>query len=576
MTTNEKVNILLVDDQPARLLSYEAILGGLGQNLVKVGSGVEALQRLMHDEFAVILLDVNMPGMDGFETATLIHQHPRFERTPIIFVTALHVTDMDRLTGYELGAIDYVYVPVVPEVLKSKVSVLVELYLKRRELQRLNQNLERANVELAAANSTLQAEKARELERLNGTLEQANAELARANHTLEEEIVARRRLEDVLRDADRRKDEFLAMLAHELRNPLAPIRNGAELVRQCAGDDAEMLSFCDVIDRQVEHLMRLVDDLLDVSRITQGKINLKKEPVDVGRFVARAIETSRPLIDSRGHTLEVDLADGADLRVLGDETRLAQVIGNLLNNAAKYTDRGGSIRIAVERDGDARVAIRVRDSGVGIPREMLPKVFDLFTQIGHTLERAQGGLGVGLALVQRLVLMHGGEVAASSAGPGQGSEFVIFLPVLGAGVPCVSPQPQRAPPATPSARRILVVDDNVDSALSLALLLKKEGNEVATAHDGVEALELAARFLPEVVLLDIGMPRMNGYDAARRLRDQPGGKDLLLIALTGWGQSDVRDRIQEAGFDVHIVKPVDSLSLSRLLVASDSRLRSVS
>src|SRR5688572_22158285 len=272
MDHDDLVNLLLVDDQPARLLSYEAILGDLGHRIVKAASGNEALSALMRDEFAVILLDVAMPGIDGFETAALIHQHPRHEKTPIVFVTAFHVTDLDRLKGYELGAIDYVYVPVVPEILRSKVAVLIDLYRKERELVRLNRSLGLANAELAAANALLEAEKTRELESLNATLARANHDLARANASLKEEIGERTRLEETLKEADRRKDEFIAMLAHELRNPLAPIVNGLELMRLKDFEDPELVWSRDVIGRQVKHLSRLVEDLLDVSRITQGKI----------------------------------------------------------------------------------------------------------------------------------------------------------------------------------------------------------------------------------------------------------------------------------------------------------------
>jgi signal transduction histidine kinase len=565
----DQVNILLVDDQPSRLLSYEAILGDLGENLVRAGSGDEALQRLMKTEFAVILLDVSMPGMDGFETATLIHQHPRFERTPIIFVTAHHVTDLDRMKGYGLGAVDYVFVPVVPEILRSKVMVFTQLHRQRRELQRLNESLERANTELAAANSTLQAEKTRELERLNRTLEAANADLGRANRTLHGEIAERERLEEALREVDRRKDEFLAMLAHELRNPLAPILNVVQLMRLKQIQDAEMLWCRDVIERQAEHLTRLVDDLLDVSRITQGKIKLQKQTIEIADIVSRAVEAGRPLMDARRHALTVEVPS-EPLYVEGDPTRLSQVLGNLLNNAAKYTEDGGRIRLTVERcanpDGRSDVVLRVRDSGVGIPAEMLPKVFDLFTQVERTLDRAQGGLGIGLALVRRLVEMHGGTVTAASEGENQGSEFVVRLPLAARAADAAeAPAPVSTSSAPRAGRRVLVVDDNRDSARTMTLLLRKMGNEVATAYDGAEAVEAAASFSPDVVLLDIGLPVLNGYDAARAIRARANGKSMTLVALTGWGQEDDRRRSREAGIDLHIVKPVDRRILQQLL-----------
>jgi signal transduction histidine kinase len=570
----EKANILLVDDQPARLMTYEAILSELGANLVLASSGVEALERLMKDDFAVILLDVSMPGMDGFETASLIHEHPRFEKTPIIFVTGIHFTDLDRLKGYELGAVDYVYVPVVPKILRSKVAVLVELHTKRRELQKLNASLAEANAELARANSTLQAEKTRELLSMNEVLASANRDLAEANRTLQSEMVVRERLERALREADRRKDEFLAVLSHELRNPLAPILNAVQLLRTRTGGDRESEWSSEVIERQTEILRRLVDDLLDVSRITQGKINLQLEPVELSLVVARAVETLRPLIDAREHDLVIDLPPES-LRVLGDSTRLAQAVGNLLSNAVKYTDAGGRIHLSIARTqaaGGEQAAIRVTDTGAGIPAAMLPRVFDLFTQIDRTLDRAQGGLGIGLAVVQRLVELHGGSVSARSEGEGRGSEFVIQLPLLDAAYTAVrAPAELPTPGASALGRRVLVADDNVDAAQALAIRLRRAGSEVEIAYDGVQAVEVAARFLPTVALLDIGMPKLDGYGAARRIREQPWGRTMVLIALTGWGQQEVRDRTQEAGFDAHLVKPADFPALLRLLAELSSR-----
>jgi len=347
MAVVDKVNILMVDDQPARLLTYQTVLGELGQNLVCARSGAEALEKLMREEFAVVLLDVSMPDMDGFEAARLIHNHPRFEKTPIIFVTGVHVTELDRLKGYKVGAVDYVSIPVVPEILRSKVAVLVELYCKRRELQELNRNLARANEQLAAANATLQAEKNRELQILNTTLQHANAELERANHTLQNEVAERLRAEGALKEADRHKDEFLAMLAHELRNPLAPILNALQLMRR-KPSESQLQWSGEVIDRQLRYLTRLVDDLLDVSRITRGKITLAREAVELGGLVSRAVETVQPVIEERGHELTLNVAHG-DVRMNGDPVRLVQAIGNVLGNAAKYTNRGGRIEMSAGR-----------------------------------------------------------------------------------------------------------------------------------------------------------------------------------------------------------------------------------
>lgn len=559
----EKVNILLVDDQPARLLTYQSVLSELGQNLVAVRSGAEALEKLMQQEFAVVLLDVSMPDMDGFETAELIHDHPRFERTPIIFVTGVHVSELDRLKGYRLGAVDYVSVPVVPEILRGKVAVLVELYCKRRELRELNRSLAQANDKLAAANVTLQAEKTRELEVLNATLQRANAELERANRSLHSEVGERSRAERALQAADRNKDEFLAILAHELRNPLAPILNAVRLMRMRPAEEQFKWSQ-DVIQRQVTHLTRLVDELLDVSRITRGKITLSREPMDVATLITRAIETVQPLMQERGHEFVVDTPH-APLRVDGDPVRLTQALGNVLGNAAKYTARGGRISLSCGQNG-GNVEIRVRDNGIGIPAELLPRIFDLFTQLDHrTPDHHVSGLGIGLALVRRLVHMHGGRVAASSEGAGLGSEFTISLPALTGEAPRSDQQPPLGDDAPAIPRRILVVDDNEDALDSLAALLKLCGHEVFSAANGLLALEAAERHLPDVVLLDIGMPVLDGYEVARRIRAREWGKTVTLVALTGWGQDADRRRSQEAGFDSHLVKPLDLDRLTRLL-----------
>ena len=578
MGLNNKVNVLLVDDQPARLLTYESILSELGQNLVRAGSGLEALEKLMKDEFAVVLLDVSMPDMDGFEAATLIHQHPRFEKTPIIFVTGVHISELDRLKGYKVGAVDYVSIPVVPEILRGKVAVLIELYTKRRELQELNRNLAQANERLAEANTTLQAEKTRELETLNRILQRANQELEAANRSLQTEVTERTRIELALKEADRHKDEFLAMLAHELRNPLAPIHNAVRLMHRQELADPQLVWSRDVIGRQLAHLTRLVDDLLDVSRITRGKINLNKEVLELGDLVVRTVETVQPLIDERGHTLTVAVPPSS-LTVLGDPTRLSQALGNVLTNAAKYTERGGQIELSARQLG-AEVEIRVRDDGIGIPPDLMPRIFNLFTQLDRSSGPSQSGLGIGLALVQRLIEMHGGSVAAHSEGPGQGSEFVIRLPTyireklkseLTSQQPSVLEQSMmNAEGAARTQRRILVADDNNDALESLATLLQLSGHEVYTAANGAVALESAEQHRPEVVLLDIGMPKLDGYEVARRIRSQPWGQRITLVALTGWGQDSDRRRSQEAGFDSHLVKPLDLDKLTELLAALPS------
>jgi PAS domain S-box-containing protein len=379
------------------------------------------------------------------------------------------------------------------------------------------------------------------------------------------DITARRLLEDALRDADRRKDEFLATLAHELRNPLAPLRNSLEILKIPRLDSGTLQQTRAMMERQVHHLVRLVDDLLDVSRVTRGKIELRKESVELANVVARAVETVQPLIAVQGHRLDLSLPNES-LLLDADPVRLAQVVGNLLVNAAKYTEANGHIWLAATREGDA-VTLRVRDDGIGIAPELLPQIFELFVQADHTSSKAQGGLGVGLTLAQNLVQMHGGTIEAHSAGLGKGSEFVVRLPLLVREQESPSERVEAGGvlerPST--GRRVLVVDDNRDAATSLAMLLRMLGHEAEIAHDGVTALASASTFLPHLVLLDIGMPGMDGYEVARRLRQQPGMESIMLAALTGWGQMEDRRRTLEAGFHHHLVKPLEVSALEQVL-----------
>jgi signal transduction histidine kinase/ActR/RegA family two-component response regulator len=362
-----------------------------------------------------------------------------------------------------------------------------------------------------------------------------------------------------LREADRKKDEFLATLAHELRNPLAPMRNAVEILRaRCAGND-ELAWPVGVLDRQVELMARLLEDLLDVSRISRNRLELRTERVDLAAVVEAALVTSQPLIAARGHQFDLTMP-GEPIPLDADPQRLAQVFANLLNNAAKFTEEGGSIRLAAERDGD-QVVVTVADTGIGISAEMLPHIFEIFSQENPTEVRSQGGLGVGLSLVKGLVALHGGSVEVHSEGAAQGTSFVVRLPVAVAAT--LRRKEAARPEASSSTRRVLVVDDNHDSADSLAALLKILGHEVTTAYDGAQAVETAAELRPEVVLLDIGMPVLDGFEACRRIREQPWGRDMHLIALTGWGQDDDRRRSREAGFDSHLVKPVDADELIR-------------
>jgi signal transduction histidine kinase len=680
MSDSQKTKILIVDDLAEKLLVYQVILQELGQELIFAHSGTEALKQILQHDFAVILLDVNMPDMDGFETAALIRNRKRSSHTPIIFVTAF--ADEVRMSeGYAHGAVDYILSPVVPEVLRAKVKVFVDLFRMTEQVKHQAEEqiafmeersrraaAEEANRRLAflaragaivgqsldydgttrdiarisvpslgdhavvarpgATSGTWQVVEAfdepsgptiRELpgwegpsarwrEAIEKTLAQgelttsfsqatgepesnfdpdriflplrargrtlgvlaASRESSRrtfspADITMAEALAARAaialdnaRLYKEVENADRQKNEFLSMLAHELRNPLAPIRNALTFLRMSGDNDPDVIWARELIDRQVTHLVRLVDDLLDVSRITRGKIRIELAGVDLAAVVSGAVETSRPLIEAGLHRLEVSLPE-EPLWVNADQARLSQVLSNLLNNAAKYTPEGGSISISAVRDGaDARIC--VRDNGMGIPPEMLASVFDLFTQVDRSLDRSQGGLGIGLTLVQRLVELHGGRVQVASEGPGRGSEFIVRLPLAHA-----PPQsPANAPADTsvaplPTAQRlkILVVDDNVEAADSLGRLLRIEGHQVSCAYDGLSAVEFAKKIRPNVAILDLGLPGIDGFEVARRLRNGREQAGLLLFALSGYGQEEDHRRSAQAGFDKHFNKPLD-------------------
>ncbi len=370
---------------------------------------------------------------------------------------------------------------------------------------------------------------------------------------------------ECLKQADRRKDEFLATLAHELRNPLAPIRNSVQILRMAAGGDSASERVCEMMERQVNHMIRLVDDLMEVSRITRGIIELRKEDTELATVIRSAVETSRPVIEGHQHQLAISLPR-EPIHLFGDAVRLGQVFANLLNNAAKYTEPRGQIWLTARcQEGDAVVS--VRDNGIGLSPEMLPAVFEIFMQADRSTNRAQGGLGIGLTLVKNLVELHGGSIAATSAGLGKGCEFVVRLPI--------STRKSRQPVAPANdhqdsslpRRRVLVVDDNRDAAVSLGMLLKLLGTDVQVANDGTGALQAVAAFRPNVVLLDIGMPGMDGFEVARRIRANRAYDEIVLIALTGWGQTEDRDRTRAAGFDHHLVKPADMPALKSLLAA---------
>jgi signal transduction histidine kinase/DNA-binding response OmpR family regulator len=670
----EKVNILVVDDLPEKHVVFRSILDELGQNIVSARSGQEALRYILEMEFAVILLDVNMPDIDGLETAQLIRQYKKSAQTPIVFITA-YVDERQAKRGYALGAVDYIPSPVVPEVLRSKVRVFVELFRMNRQLQmqaaarealarseaareaaeeaihradflaEASQMLSRSlkiedtvmamfdvavpmladHAIVAQANDDGSVKQLEHFPRTDGesplpegmrdALAQALAhksfkiwqEGARAaaicpllaggsargalvlvgtrdtfdpaRVALIKEVASRAsiamenaRLYTAVQEADRRKNEFLAMLAHELRNPLAPIRNAVHIMQGPDVTQATMNWARDVIGRQADHMARLIDDLLDVSRIVQGKVVVRPEKLSLASLVERSVEASAPRIAGRDQMLVVELPEQA-VELHGDAVRLAQVLSNLINNASKFS--GAHTRITLGATyADGEVTISVKDQGAGIDPAFLPHIFELFAQADQSLDRSQGGLGIGLTLVKHLVELHGGRVGAHSEGTGRGTEVVVTLPARLATeaqpLPLASARKPLIAAKVPS--RILVVDDLAASAETLMTLLQMEGFEVKVASEGMAALKIAEDFRPDVVLLDIGLPGMNGFEVAHRLRTQPESRDALLIALTGYGEAESRTRSAQAGFDFHMVKPADvNLLLSMLANPQQAR-----
>ena len=543
---NSPINILIVDDEPKNLVVLETVLADPAYRLVRARSADEALLALIADDYALLILDIRMPGMSGFELAEMIKQRKKTAQVPIIFLTAYYNEDQHVLEGYGSGAVDYLHKPVNPPVLRSKVAIFADLHRKSRELAIAN----RALVTEVAERRSAQAQ----LRELNETLEQRVADRTEAL----------RQIEESLREAGDKKDKFIAILAHELRNPLAPIRNAVNIIH-CMGTIDPELAWCrDVIDRQVTQMTHLLEDLLDVSRITRTKLTLRREPLDLAAVAEQAIEIAQPFIEESGQKLTVTLPPEV-IMVNGDLTRLAQVLSNLLINAAKYSHRrDGQIALSAERDSDV-VTIRVKDNGIGIAAENMPHIFEMFGQVESALKRSQGGLGIGLALSKALIEMHDGSIRAYSEGPGRGSEFVLRIPIADIQA---APNPANSKPAAarPMVKyRILIADDLRDNADSLALLLQAMGNEVAVAYGGAEAVRVVESFAPDVVFLDLGMPEVDGYEACRRIRAHAWGRDVVIVALTGWGEKNYRRRTNEAGFDHHIVKPLDTNTLEGLL-----------
>ncbi|WP_332825050.1 response regulator [Ramlibacter sp.] len=531
MTETDTVNILIVDDEPRNLAVLESVLDDPGYRLVRAMSGDAALLALMADEFAVLVLDVRMPGMTGFELAQMVKERRKTARIPIIFLSAYYNEDQHVLEGYGTGAVDYLHKPVNPAVLRSKVAVFAELHKKTRQLEMAN----------------------RQLSDLNESLDQRVRERTRELQESEARLM----------DASRRKDEFLATLAHELRNPLSPMRNAVHFLKLRGPATQDVQWSSDVIDRQVAAMGRLIDDLMDVSRINQGRIELRRAVVSLDEVLADAVETIQPQIDGSGHKLTVIEPPGR-LMVDADRGRLSQVFMNLLSNAAKYTDPGGQIEVRVVSEAGHAV-VSFHDSGIGIQSHRLEAVFDMFSQEEPAISRSRGGLGIGLSLTRKLVQLHGGNVTAHSDGPGKGSVFVVRLPLVAATVEPEAPGQDAMPAAAGGALRILVADDNQDAAETMSVLLEVMGHEVRRVHDGEAALDMVTAFDPQLVLLDIGMPKLNGYEACRSIRERDGHAARTLVAVTGWGQPQDLKSSSDAGFDHHLVKPVDIDTLVRLI-----------
>ncbi|MGV7207311.1 response regulator [Oxalobacteraceae bacterium A2-2] len=531
MPTLDKPKILVVNDDANSLFALTSLLSQWAEQesyeVLAARSGQDALRQVLMHDFAVILLDVNMPGMDGFETAEAIHQRARSADIPIIFITAFLADELDRLKAYQRGAVDFLFTPVIPQVLYAKISVFVALAMKNEELKLQARELSQRTTELTATNQRL-------------TREMAERQVAeRQNHA---------------------KDEFLAMLGHELRNPLSAISSAASLIG-LPGVSAEGVARArKIIQRQSQHLGRIVDDLLDLSRAMSGKILLNRQPLDLAALTAGVLETFRATGRAADYQLVQELDAGW---VSGDSTRLEQITSNLLDNALKYTPAGGRIEVRTWTENDD-VVLCVRDSGVGITADLLPHVFDVFVQGSSTLDRSQGGLGIGLSLVRRLTELHGGAVQAESRGPGGGSTFTLRLPRIEHAAPAI---PAAAPEARHGKPSIVLIEDNDDGRDMMAMMLGCYGYEVKQAADGLAGVALAHSFQPGLALVDIGLPGIDGYEVARRLRADPATRHIKLIALTGYGLAEDTRRVQEAGFDRHLVKPVE---IGQLMEAIDN------
>jgi PAS domain S-box-containing protein len=661
----EPIKILLVDDEPKNLVALETVLDDPSYKLVRANSANEALLALVAQEFALLILDIHMPEMNGFELAQMIKQRKKTATVPIIFLTAYFSEDEHVLEGYSTGAVDYLHKPINATALRSKVAVFAALHRKTRlsevaneallaeiaERQRTQDALRILNAELEERVATRTAELTESEARFRALAENiphlvwetdatgaityqngrwrtytgyarelteedwaailhpddASAMSADWNRSLKTgaecntacrlrrasdgayrwfqvkaapvrnsagtvirwvgtctDIHEQRKAEEALVEADRRKDEFLAMLGHELRNPLAAIRHAVTIKDDPVEDPAARQWAGGVIDRQTSQLCRMVDDLLDVERINRGRIDLRLEPLGLAAVLGRAVEAVRPMMMQKGHTLVTEIAE-EDLPLEGDAARLEQVFVNLLGNASKYTPENGRIRLTATRVNSEAV-VSVNDNGIGIAPDLLPHVFDLFTQGETSIDRAQGGLGIGLTVVRSLIEMHGGHVTVESDGRVKGSTFTVRLPLAPHPISnAASSNSRPGPRELPPALRVLIVDDHIDTAEALALLLRRRNCEVRVAHDGPAGIEAARQFNPEVLLLDLGLPVIDGYEIAATLRADPKLKEALFIAISGYALNTDKAHALAAGFDHHCAKPVDLSQLMEVI-----------
>jgi signal transduction histidine kinase len=526
------IYFLAVDDVEENLIALDALLKRDGLVILRARSGREALELLLKHDVALALVDVQMPEMDGFELAELMRGTGRTQRVPIIFLTAGAADTQRRFRGYEAGAVDFLYKPIEAHILRGKANVFFDLYRQRQEVAAQRDELKTATEEIA--------------------------------RLLDES----RRYAAALQKADQRKDEFLAMLAHELRNPLAPIRSAVELLHMTGGANGVENEITDIIARQVGHMSRLIDGLLDVARIARGHIELRKSHGDLNRIARQTAEDYSRTFTAAGITLAVDLTD-EPLPVFGDATRLTQIIGNLLHNASKFTDKGGRVTVATKRDEAQQTAqVCVADTGAGMEAESLTRIFEPFEQVGKSFDSSQGGLGLGLAVAKGLIELHGGSIRAESEGLGKGARFSVAIPIAEVKDDGeASEEPLDLSEQRPL--KILLIEDNQDAASLLRRLLTDLGHHVEVAFEGQAGLNLAADFLPEVVVSDLKLPGdLTGYEIARGLRRAPQTSKIRLIALSGFGDDQSRQLAKSAGFDEYLVKPVEVSALTRALAPS--------